>query len=61
MKQGGENMGKTSWEVKAKYNEKVYDKLTINIPKGEKQEWKERAEKEGKSLTQWVRDRLNQD
>lgn len=37
-------MGKTSWQVKQKYNEKAYDKIYITVPKGEKDKIQAHAE-----------------
>lgn len=37
------------------FNRQNYDKVTIQIPKGEKAEWKELAEKAGMSMTEMVR------
>ena len=31
-------MGKTSWQVKQRYNEKAYDKIYLTVPKGKKEQ-----------------------
>lgn len=49
-------MGKTSTAVKNRYNAKVYERIVLDVPKGAKAVWKEHAEKKGKSLTQFVRE-----
>lgn len=49
-------MGKTSTTVKRRYNDKVYERIVLDVPKGTKAAWKEHAESRGKSLTQFVRD-----
>lgn len=40
-------MSKTSSEVKNRWNEKKYDRITIMAPKGKKDEWKNRASENG--------------
>ena len=42
-----------------KYVSEHYDEIKIRIPKGQKDVLRERAESEGKSLNQYVVDRLN--
>jgi hypothetical protein len=49
-------MGKTSAAVKNRYNAKVYERIVMDVPKGTKANWKKHAESRGKSLTQFVRD-----
>lgn len=39
-----------------KYNENNYDRLFITVPKGKKDEYKSKAEAEGKSLNQYIID-----
>ena len=43
-----------STRAKRKYNEKVYDRLTMNIKKGRKDELKAIAEEQGQSLNAFV-------
>ena len=38
----------------AEYNKKNYDRLTLMVPKGLKDQWKEQAKAEGMSLTAWI-------
>lgn len=47
-------MGRTSSAVKNRYNAKAYDRILLAIPKGMKNEWKERAEESGESLTKFI-------
>lgn len=49
-------MGKTSTAVKRRYNDKVYERIVLDVPKGTKTTWKEHAESRGKSLTQFIRE-----
>ena len=49
-------MGKTSTAVKRRYNDKTYERIVLDLPKGTKAAWKEHAESRGKSLTQFVRE-----
>ena len=37
------------------YNKENYDRITVMVPKGEKDEWKALAKKKGLSLTEMVR------
>ena len=37
------------------FNRQNYDKVTIQIPKGEKEEWKSLAKKMGLSMTELIR------
>ena len=43
-----------STRAKRKYNEKNYDRLTMNIKKGKKEELKSIAEQQGQSLNAFV-------
>ncbi len=43
-----------STKAKRKYNEKTYDRLTMNIKKGRKDEIKTIAEQQGQSLNAFV-------
>lgn len=47
-------MGKTSWQVKQKYNEKAYDKIYITVPKGQKEAIKEHAEAKDESVNGFI-------
>lgn len=52
-------MGKTRAEVKNRWNDQHYDRITVIAPKGEKEEWKKRAKEEGKTLSEYVREKVN--
>lgn len=45
-------MGKTSSQVKQRYNEKAYDQIKLTVPKGEREKIKEYAESIGISVNQ---------
>lgn len=45
---------KASTRAKRKYNDKAYDRLTMNIKKGRKDELKAIAEEQGQSLNAFV-------
>lgn len=47
-------MGRTSSEVKNRYNDKTYDRVILAIPKGLKAEWKSQAENSDMSLTRYI-------
>ena len=46
--------GKTSSASKAKYNEKAYDRLSLYIPKGEREKIKAHAEQRGESVNGFI-------
>lgn len=54
-------MGKTSTAVKRRYNDKVYERIVLDVPKGTKAAWKEHAVSRGKSLTQFVRETIEKE
>lgn len=45
----------------AKYNAKTYDQLKIQVKKGDREKYKEHAQKKGKSLTELIIELLNKD
>lgn len=47
-------MGKTSAKVKNRYNAKAYDRIYLNVKKGEKDRLKAHAEKHGESLNEFI-------
>lgn len=47
-------MGKAATTAKNKYNSKAYDRINLVVPKGKKDEYKAKAEAEGKSLNQYI-------
>jgi predicted HicB family RNase H-like nuclease len=55
LKEGGK-VGKASTKAKNKYNAENYERISLSVPKGKKEEYKEQAEKAGKSLNQYIID-----
>lgn len=47
-------MGKSSTRAKNKYNAKAYDRISISVRKGMKDEWQAEAERRGESLTEYI-------
>ena len=47
-------MGKTSSKVKDRYNAKVYDTITIRVPKGERDTIKAHTERMAESLNGFI-------
>ena len=47
-------MGKTSASVKNRYNEKAYDRISLVVPKGQKEIIKEHAVAKGESLNGFI-------
>ncbi len=47
---------KEKTDYKRAFNEQKYDRLFITVPKGKKDEYKAKAESEGKSLNQYIID-----
>lgn len=47
-------MGKTSSKVKNRYNEKVYDRISLVVPKGKKEELQAYAASQGESLNAFI-------
>ena len=54
-------MGKTSWQVKQKYNDKAYDKIYLTVPKGDKDKIKAYAESKGKSVNGYINELIEED
>lgn len=48
-------MGKTSNEVKRRYNNKTYDQIQVLVPKGDKDIIKAHAEKCGESVNGFIK------
>lgn len=53
-------MGKSSTKAKNKYNAKAYDRISVSVKKGIKDEWKSVAEKQGLSLNAFIENAVNQ-
>ena len=52
----------TKYEQNKEYAKRYLSKLDeikIRVPKGEKERYKQLAEKEGKSLNQWIVEKMN--
>lgn len=47
---------KEKTDYKRAFNEQKYDRLFITVPKGKKDEYKAKADSEGKSLNQYIID-----
>ena len=47
-------MGKTSWQVKQRYNDKAYDKIYVTVPKGKKDQIKAHAEAQGRTVNGFI-------
>lgn len=47
-------MGKTSAKVKNRYNEKAYDRISLVVPKGQKEIIKAHAESQGESVNGFI-------
>lgn len=48
-------MGKTSAAVKNRYNSKAYDRISIVVPKGDKEIIAKHAERTGESVNAFIR------
>ena len=53
-------MGKSQTKAKNKYNAKAYDRISVTVKKGMKDEWKSEAEKKGLSLNAFIEKAVNQ-
>ena len=53
-------MGKSQTKAKNKYNAKAYDRISVNVKKGTKDEWKSEADKQGLSLNAFIEQAVNQ-
>lgn len=47
-------MGSSATKAKNKYNQKTYDRFILNLPKGEKERYKDIAEKADMSLSTYI-------
>lgn len=54
-------MGKTSAASKNKYNQKAYDRIALVVPKGMKELYRQRAEKQGLSLNAYINKLIEED
>ena len=51
-------MGETSWQVKAKYNKKVYKSVSVQLKKELVAEWEEKLAKDGISKSEFIRNAI---
>lgn len=54
-------MGKTSSAAKRRYNDKAYDRIFVTVAKGEKDEIKARADRNGESVNAYINRLLDED
>ena len=54
-------MGKTSAEVKDRYNKKAYDDVRVRVKKGQKEVIQKRAEQLNKSVNGYITDLIEED
>ncbi|WP_373209782.1 hypothetical protein [Allofournierella massiliensis] len=54
-------MGKTSVEVKDRYNKKAYDDVRVRVKKGQKEIIQKRAEQLNKSVNGYITDLIEED
>lgn len=47
-------MGKAATKAKNKYNAENYERISLSVPMGKKDEYKKAAEAAGKSLNQFI-------
>lgn len=57
---GGVNVGKTSTDAKRRYNDKAYDRISLTVPKGDKERIKAHADKQGESVNGFIQRAINQ-
>lgn len=51
-------MGKAATQAKNKYNAANYDRISVFVPKGKKEEYRKKAEESGKSLNQFIIEKI---
>lgn len=49
-------MGKTSWQVKKKYNDKTYGRISADIPKELAEQFKARCKENGVSIASVIQE-----
>lgn len=49
-------MGKTSWQVKKKYNDKTYGRISADIPKELAEQFKVRCKENGVSIASVIQE-----
>lgn len=53
-------MGKASTKAKNKYNAENYERISLNVPKGEKDKIREHAESKGESVNGFINRAINE-
>lgn len=51
-------MGNTSWQVKKRYNDKVYKRIAVDLDKELVTKWEERIKEAGISKSEFVRNSI---
>lgn len=51
-------MSTTSWQVKAKYNKKVYKSISAQLPKDLVSRWEEKLKTDGIGKTEFIRNAI---
>lgn len=51
-------MSTTSWQVKAKYNKKVYKSISAQLPKDLVSRWEEKLKADGIGKTEFIRNAI---
>lgn len=54
-------MGKTSSATKWKYNQKAYDRIAVNVPKGDRERYQLHAAAQGETLSGLIKRLLEED
>ena len=53
-------MGKTSWQVKQRYNDKAYDEIKVRVPKGKKENIQKYASALGESVNSFINSAIDE-
>lgn len=51
-------MGNTSWQVKARYNKKVYKSVSAQLPKDLVARWEEKLQADGIGKSEFIRNAI---
>lgn len=54
-------MGKTSWQVKNKYNAKAYDRVTVAFKKADMEKIKKYIENQGLTMSGYIKKLISED
>ena len=58
---GGVFLGKAATKAKNKYNAENYERISLSVPKGKKEAWKNAAAVRGFSLNQFIIDTVERE